>query len=193
MPFLPTTKNAPAPAATGNEGNENRTNTHEGASSTVTVPNTARRNDFVVSTIESRTVVDMSVDTENGLGIDLEYNVETDEFGEVEDSYYRVVVTPHAGNSTAMVQISPHKIPQLVDVLNELHDEWKRDVKRSGLSGISVESIFLDAQARGMKATDVLAEVIEQLGLDDEPPVPTTIRRDENSIRDAAEYREDLS
>ncbi|WFR72936.1 hypothetical protein P9209_03435 [Prescottella defluvii] len=109
----------------------------------------------------------MSVDTENGLDAALEYNVETDEVGEVEDSYYRVVFTAHAGNTTSMLQISPHKIPQLVDALNELHDEWIRDTKRSGLRGITVETIFLDAQARGMKATDVLAEVLEQLGIDD--------------------------
>ncbi|NKS00926.1 hypothetical protein GTA09_15345 [Rhodococcus hoagii] len=40
MLVLPITKNAPAPAATGNEGNENQSNTHEGTDSTVTVPNT---------------------------------------------------------------------------------------------------------------------------------------------------------
>lgn len=33
-------ENAPAPAATGDEGNENQTNTQEGLDSTVTVPNT---------------------------------------------------------------------------------------------------------------------------------------------------------
>ncbi|WP_433608721.1 hypothetical protein [Prescottella agglutinans] len=167
MPFLPITKNAPGAAGTATEGTENRTNTQEGTDSPVTLSNAARPNDFIVSEIASCEVVDMSVDTENGLDAALEYNVETDELGEVENSYYRVVFTAHAGNTTSMLQISPHKIPQFVHALNELHEEWIRDTKRSGLRGITVETVFLDAQARGMKVTDVLAEVLEQLGIDD--------------------------
>lgn len=136
MPFLPTTKKAPGAAATASEGNEIHTNSNAGESSTLnTVPNAAQPNDFIVSEIASLEVVDMSVDAENGLDAALEYNVETDEVGEVEDSYYRVVFTAHAGNTTSMLQISPHKIPQLVDALNELHDEWIRDTKRSGSAG----------------------------------------------------------
>ncbi|MBM4726061.1 hypothetical protein GS446_05390 [Rhodococcus hoagii] len=158
-------KNAPGAGATATEGSENRTNTQEGTDSTVTVPNAARLDDFFVSTIESRAVVDMSVDTENGLDLELDYNWETDEAGELVEAYYRVVFTAHAGNSSSMLQISPHKIPQLVATLNELHDAWKRDIQRTALSGITVESIFLDAQARGLAITEVLAEVLEQLGI----------------------------
>ncbi|WP_337110633.1 hypothetical protein [Prescottella equi] len=132
----------------------------------MTVPKTARLDDFFVSTIKSRAVVDMSVDTENGLDLELDYNWETDETGEVVEAYYRIVFTAHAGNSSSMLQISPHKIPQLVAVLNELHDEWRRDIQRSGLAGITVTDIVLDAHARGMKVSDVLAELLEQVGID---------------------------
>ncbi|NKS64418.1 hypothetical protein GS493_20430 [Rhodococcus hoagii] len=102
------------------------------------VANTARLDDFFVSTVESRAVVDMTVDTENGLDLELDYNWETDAAGEVVEAYYRIVFTAHAGNSSSMLQISPHKIPQLVATLNELHDAWRRDIKRSGLSGVTV-------------------------------------------------------
>lgn len=170
MPFLPTPKEAPAAESRcantrSCEGNENQSNAEEGTDSTVTVPNTARLDDFFVSTIESRAVVDMSVDTENGIDLELDYNWETDEAGEVVEAYYRIVFTAHAGNSSSMLQISPHKVPQLVATLNELHDEWRRDIKRSGLAGITVTDIVQDAEARGVKASDVLAELLEQAGI----------------------------
>ncbi|NKZ93780.1 hypothetical protein GS966_29210 [Rhodococcus hoagii] len=42
----------------------------------------------------------MTVDTENGLDLELDYNWETDAAGEVVEAYYRIVFTAHAGNST---------------------------------------------------------------------------------------------
>ncbi len=135
----------------------------------MSISNTARIDHVYVSTVASRVVVDMSVDTEHGLDVELDYNRETDASGEVATAYYRVVITPHAGSGrhTSMTQLSPHKIPQLIDVLTEVYNEWKCDVQRTALSGITAESIVLDAQARGLNAADVLAEVLEQLGLSD--------------------------
>ncbi|MBM4668524.1 hypothetical protein GS448_15860 [Rhodococcus hoagii] len=159
-------ENAPAPAATGDEGKENQPDTQERPDSTVTVPNPVRLDDFVVTAIESRAVVDMSVDTENGLDVALEHNVEADEAGEVVEAYYRVVLTPHAGRNTSMLQISPHKIPELVAMLNELHDAWQQDVQLATLRGVTVTDVIAAAQARGMKASDVLAELLEQAGID---------------------------
>ncbi|MBM4535791.1 hypothetical protein GS433_15475 [Rhodococcus hoagii] len=132
----------------------------------MTVPNTARLDDFFVSTIESRTVVDMSVDTENGLDLELDHNWETDEAGEVVEAYHRIVFTPHAGSSSSMLQISPHKIPELVAALSELQDAWQRDVQLATLRGVTVTDVIAAAQARGMRASDVLAELLEQAGID---------------------------
>lgn len=137
----------------------------------MSLPNTPPLDGIFNSTIATRQVVDMTIDTEQGLDVELDYNRETDETGATVATYYRIVFTPHAGRNSSIVQVSPSKIPALVAALNELHSAWQQDVKISGLSGITVNGLFLDALARGMRASELLEEVLAQAGLSDTPEV----------------------
>lgn len=129
---------------------------------------TFKPDDFLITPIAHRSIPDELIEGEHGLDIRLERNVQTDHEGEIEAAYDSIMLTRHGGSGpNAMLLLSPQKIPAFKAALTELYDEWRREVQRSKRAGITVEDVFREAQARGVPASDMLAEVLEQTSLDD--------------------------